>query len=346
MIKAGIMGATGYTGGELMRILLNHPQVTITKAASRSNVGNSVSNVHKFLYQALDLVECEGTAENFFDCDVVFLALPHGASSEMAKQLVTNNIKVIDLGADFRLRSIELYTKWYGEGHMWPEVLPTTVYGLPELYREQIKGSNLVANPGCYPTSILLGLAPLLKNNLVKLDTIVVDSKSGVSGSGKTLTQGTHYPDMNEGIRAYKVGGQHRHLSEIEQELSIMANEDVRITFTPHLTPMNRGILSTITVTAKEKLSQAVLDECYRDFYKNEYFVRVRDLDNLPNTKWVAGSNFCDMVAVWDEHTNRINVVSAIDNLVKGASGQAVQNMNILFDLEETTGLKYGFMYP
>ena len=346
MIKAGIIGATGYTGGELLKILANHPDAQIIRAASRSNVGNQVSNVHKYLYKALDLEECAIDSANFSDCDVVFLALPHGASSQMAKELVNMGVKVIDLGADFRLRSIDSYNEWYGAEHKWPEVLPDTVYGLPEIYREKIKGANLVANPGCYPTSIILGLAPLIKNDLVDVHTIVADSKSGVSGAGKTPTANTHYPDMNEGISAYKIGGTHRHTAEIEQELGLLAHEKMYITFTPHLTPMNRGILSSITVTAKKELTQEIIDQCYLEAYKDEYFIRLRSLDELPNTKWVAGSNFCDIAAVWDKRTKRVNVISAIDNLVKGASGQAVQNMNIMFGLEENAGLKLGFVYP
>ena len=309
MIKAGIIGATGYTGGELLKILASHPNAQVVRAASRSNAGKQVSNVHKYLYKALDLEECAIDSANFRDCDVVFLALPHGASSQMAKELVGMGVKVIDLGADFRLRSI-------------------------------------VANPGCYPTSIILGLMPLIKNNLVDVHTIVADSKSGVSGAGKTPAANTHYPDMNEGISAYKIAGTHRHTAEIEQELGLLAQEEMYITFTPHLTPMNRGILSSITVTAKKELTQDIIDQCYYEAYKDEYFIRLRSLADLPNTKWVAGSNFCDIAAVWDKRTKRVNVISAIDNLVKGASGQAVQNMNIMFGLEENAGLKFGFVYP
>lgn len=346
MLKAGIIGATGYTGGELLKILANHPEVEPIKAASRSNAGNQVSNVHKFLYKALNLEECTIDTENFTDCDVVFLALPHGASSQSAKELVSQGVKVVDLGADFRLRTLESYNEWYGAEHKWPEVLADTVYGLPEIYRERIKDADLVANPGCYPTSIILGLMPLLKNNLVDVHTIVADSKSGVSGAGKTPTANTHYPDMNDGISAYKIAGHHRHTAEIEQELGFLAGEEMHITFTPHLTPMTRGILSSITVTAKQKLSQKEIDECYYEAYKDEYFIRLRSMNDLPNTKWVAGSNYCDIAAVWDERTGRVNVISVIDNLVKGASGQAVQNMNLMFGLEENAGLKLGFIYP
>lgn len=344
-IKVGIIGVTGYTGGELIRILLNHPQVEIVAAASRSNVGQQVSMVHKQLLDQIDLVECEVKTENFAGCDVVFLAVPHGTSSLLARELVALGVKVIDLGADMRLRDIEVYKQWYGMGHSWPEILPTTVYGLPELYRERIAQADLVANPGCYPTSIILGLAPILKKGWVKLDSIVADSKSGITGSGKGLSQQSHFPDMNDNLTAYKLG-EHRHTPEIEQELSALANEQILISFNPHLVPLNRGILSTITVQATKDLTQEMLDQCYQEFYANEHFVRVRDKESIPQTKWVQGSNYCDVTAVWDGRTKRIVVVAAIDNLVKGASGQAVQNMNIMMGIDEGTGLRYQVLYP
>ena len=220
------------------------------------------------------------------------------------------------------------------------------VYGLPELYREQIKGQDVIANPGCYPTSIILGLAPLLKKGWVKLDTIVCDSKSGVTGAGKSLTQNTHFPDCNDNLSAYKIAG-HRHTPEIEQELSALAGEPLMVSFNPHLIPMNRGILSTITMQAANvELTQEMLDAAYQEFYANEEFVRVRSKTDLPTTKQVQGSNYCDVAPVWDSRTKRIVVVSVIDNLVKGAAGQAIQNMNIMMGLDEGMGLRYGVMYP
>lgn len=345
-VKVGIVGVTGYTGGELIRLLLNHPEVEIVVASSRSNVGNPVSAVHRQLFEYMKLVECEIKAENYAQCDVVFLALPHGASSSMAKELVAMGKKVIDLGADFRLRDYETYQTWYGAEHAWPEVLPDTVYGLPELYREKIKGQQLIANPGCYPTSIILGLAPLLKKGWVKLDTIVCDSKSGVTGSGKSLTQNTHFPDCNDNLSAYKVAA-HRHTPEIEQELSALAGQPLLISFNPHLVPLNRGILSTITMqAAKADLTQELLEAAYHEMYDKEEFVRVRSKDDMPCTKLVQGSNYCDVVPIWDTRTKRIVVVSCIDNLVKGACGQAIQNMNLLMGLDEGVGLRYGVMYP
>ena len=294
----------------------------------------------------MDLIECEIKAENYAACDVVFLALPHGASSGLAKELAAMGKKVIDLGADFRLRDYDTYMEWYGAEHQWPELLPDVVYGLPELYREQIKGQDVIANPGCYPTSIILGLAPLLKKGWVKLDTIVCDSKSGVTGAGKSLTQNTHFPDCNDNLSAYKIAG-HRHTPEIEQELSALAGEPLMVSFNPHLIPMNRGILSTITMQAANvELTQEMLDAAYQEFYANEEFVRVRSKTDLPTTKQVQGSNYCDVAPVWDSRTKRIVVVSVIDNLVKGAAGQAIQNMNIMMGLDEGMGLRYGVMYP
>lgn len=345
-VKVGIVGVTGYAGGELIRLLLNHPEAEVVAASSRSNAGNPVSQVHRQLFEYMDLKECEIKAENYANCDVVFLALPHGASSGLAKSLVGMGKKVIDLGADMRLRDYATYQQWYGAEHQWPEILPTTVYGLPELYRDRIKGSDLIANPGCYPTSIILGLAPLLKKGWVKLDTIVCDSKSGVTGSGKSLTQNTHFPDCNDNMSAYKLAA-HRHTPEIEQELSALAGEQLMISFNPHLVPLNRGILSTITMQAAEQnLTQELLNQTYTEFYANEEFVRVRNQENLPCTKLVQGSNYCDVAPIWDPRTKRIIVVSVIDNLVKGASGQAVQNMNLMMGLDEGTGLRYGVIYP
>ena len=345
-VKVGIVGVTGYAGGELVRLLLNHPEAEIVAVSSRSNVGNPVSAVHRQLFEYMDLVECEIKAENYAECDVVFLALPHGASSGLAKELVAMGKKVIDLGADMRLRDYAVYQEWYGAEHQWPEILPDTVYGLPELYREQIKGQSLIANPGCYPTSIILGLAPLLKKGWVKLDTIVCDSKSGVTGAGKSLTANTHFPDCNDNMSAYKLAA-HRHTPEIEQELSALAGEPLMISFNPHLIPLNRGILSTITMQASTPdLTQEMLDVAYHEFYDKEEFVRVRNKADLPYSKLVQGSNYCDVAPVWDARTKRIIVVSCIDNLVKGAAGQAIQNMNIMMGLDEGMGLRYGVMYP
>ena len=347
MIRAGILGVTGYTGGELVRILLGHPEVKIAKAASRSNAGKEVANVHKGLYKCIDLVEEEFNPENFAEnLDVVFLALPHGTSAEATEIFLKRGIKVIDLGADFRLKSRSSYEKWYELEHPCPGLLQESVYGLPELKRAEISKARLVANPGCYPTASILGLAPLLKNKLIKEKGIIIDAKSGVSGAGKTLSEQTHFPNMQDNFLAYKLSG-HRHSVEIEQELSEVAETEVILNFTPHLVPMNRGILATIYAEIKDDdLKQKDIEELFREFYKDDYFIRQRSKNEPPQTKWVQGTNFCDLAPLVDERTNRVIVLSAIDNLVKGAAGEAIQNMNLLFDLPEELGLNYPGLFP
>ncbi|NLW25099.1 MAG: N-acetyl-gamma-glutamyl-phosphate reductase [Clostridia bacterium] len=345
-VKVGIIGVTGYTGGELLRLLLNHPYVEIKKATSRSNAGNDVTLVHPHLEKEISLVEEDFEVASFLEgLDLVFLALPHGKSAPLVKEIYEKKVKVIDLGADFRLKDSNDYEFWYELKHACPELLPESVYGLPEIYKEEISKTQIVANPGCYPTSIILGLAPLLANKIIDTETIVIDSKSGVSGAGKTLTEITHYTHINENLLAYKVGN-HRHIPEIEQELSLLVQSRVCVNFTPHLVPMNRGILSSIYVTPKVSITEKELADFYREFYQGCPFIRLRDKTRLPQTKWVQGSNYCDLAPVYDERTGRIIVFSAIDNLVKGASGQAIQNMNIMFGLEETAGLGIAGMYP
>jgi len=345
-IRVGIVGVTGYTGGELLRLLLNHPQAEVKKATSRSNAGKDVTLAHPNLKGQVDLIEDDFDITSFVrDLDVVFLALPHGQSAAIAREIYGEDIKIIDLGADFRIKDADAYKLWYELAHPCPELLPESVYGLPEIHRDEIKKAKIVANPGCYPTSIILALAPLLKNDVIILDNIIADSKSGVSGAGKALTDITHFPNINENLLAYKVGN-HRHIGEIEQELSLLGNSPVIINFTPHLIPMNRGILSSIYATPAAKVTQKDLDELYQEFYKDCPFIRIRDKNNLPQTKWVQGSNYCDIAPVWDERTGKILIFSAIDNLVKGASGQAIQNMNIMFGLDERAGLKLAGLYP
>ncbi|MGI6226801.1 MAG: N-acetyl-gamma-glutamyl-phosphate reductase [Peptococcales bacterium] len=345
-IKAGIVGVTGYAGGELLRLLLTHPFVEIKMAASRSNAGNDVTDVHPHLTKLITLVEDELEKEDLFESlDVVFLALPHGKSSNLVKRLHEKEVKVIDLGADFRLKNSFEYQNWYDFDHEHPDLLKESVYGLAEIYREKIKVSNIIANPGCYPTSIILGLAPLLDKKVINPQEIIIDSKSGISGAGKTLTPQSHFPDMNENLLAYKVGT-HRHTPEIEQELSLLADTNIQVSFTPHLIPMNRGILSTIYTQGITSLTYQELFKIYTEFYKSCPFIRIRDKNRLPQIKWVSGTNFCDIGLILDERTGKIIVISAIDNLVKGASGQAIQNMNLMFGLEETTGLQFGGMYP
>ena len=272
--------------------------------------------------------------------DVLFIAMPHGKAFEITEKALSLGVKVIDLGANFRLKSKDVYEDWYGVKHESVGLLESAVYGLTELKREAINQCTLLANPGCYPTATILALTPLLKNNLIDINSIIVDSKSGVSGAGSAASIGSLFTECNEPIKAYAVGS-HRHTPEIEQELSAASGENVMITFTPHLVPMNRGILSTCYGSLKKDVNTEELIALYRDFYKNEYF-----FDGLPETRWVRGSNLCHIGIKVDKRTNRVIIISAIDNLIKGAAGQAVQNMNVMFGLKETTGVDIIAMAP
>lgn len=337
MINVGIIGATGYTGSELIRLLLRHGGVRLTAIGARSTTG-PVSDLHKSLLNLTNASFCDLEIENYKDCDVVFLALPHGTSSEYAKKLVEIGVKVIDLGADFRLDDPATYEKWYGTDHACPQWMSKTVYGLPELHRDVIRKSNLVANPGCFPTSIILGLAPLCKEHLINPAFVVADSDSGLTGAGKALKDSSHFVNVNENVVAYNIG-KHRHLPEIVQELNALANCEVGLVFNPHLAPINRGILSTMTVQLIKPDAPEALDDLYHSFYDDEPFVRVRPQGEYAATKQVMGSNFCD-ISVHPVNDTTLVVCAAIDNIVKGASGQAVQNMNLLFDFPETQGLE------
>jgi N-acetyl-gamma-glutamyl-phosphate reductase len=346
MIKVGIIGATGYTGVELVRILSRHPEVELVGLTSQSYAGQEFSSVFPSAAKITDIVlevqDAEALAER---CDVVFTALPHGVSMEVVGTLAAKGTKVIDLGADYRFNHISVYEQWYKLEHKTPDLARQAVYGLPEIHREKIREAAVVGNPGCYPTTIILGLAPLLKKGLLKIDSIIADSKSGVSGGGRGLNLAFHYPECNENFKAYNIGV-HRHTPEIEQELSQLAGEKMTISFTPHLLPMTRGILSTIYGTLDKSVSTHELIDLYKRFYKDEYFVRICPEGQYPQTKMVYGSNFCDIGLTVDSRTNRVVVVSVIDNLVKGASGQAVQNMNVLFGLSEKTGLDFAPVFP
>ncbi len=343
MIKAGIIGATGYTGSELIRLLCSHENVELVAVGARSTTGPA-ADLHKSLLKMTDIRFCDMALDNYSDCDVVFLALPHGTSSEYAQKLIERGIKVIDLGADFRLNDPEVYEKWYGADHVCKEWMATTVYGLPELHRQDIKTSQLVANPGCFPTSIILGLSPMLKAGLVNPALVVADSDSGLTGAGKKLTDSSHFVNVNENVCAYNIG-KHRHLPEILQEVNAVAGESIDLVFNPHLAPINRGILTTLTLKLKKPCTTEEVNKLYHDFYDNEPFVRVRPLGEYATTKQVMGSNFCDISLHMVNDTTLV-VCAAIDNIVKGASGQAVQNMNIMFDLPETQGLNYFPMCP
>lgn len=340
-VKAGVIGATGYAGAELVRILAGHPQAELAAISSVSFEGKPLSSVYPAYYGLCDML-CGTEAEVLQKSDVVFAALPHGLSQEIAKEC-HDAVKVfIDLGADFRLKRLNEYEDWYKVKAVYPELHEEAVYGLPELFREEIRGKKLIANPGCYTTAVPLALVPALKAGLIEKDGIIADCKSGVTGAGRKSTQDTHYPELNEGMHAYKVGG-HRHTPEIEQTLRRICGEEVTIVFTPHLLPVNRGILATCYAHLKPGTTLEQLQKVYKEFYQDEYFVRVLPDGMKADIHNVRYSNFCEIELHTDPRTNMLIAVSAIDNMVKGAAGQAVQNMNLALGLEETAGLK---MFP
>ncbi len=342
MIKVGVIGVTGYAGQQLLWLLNKHKEVEIEFISSNSYYGKRVSEVYGnykgyFDKKMISQEEAENSLETI---DLLFLALPHGLSENITKLALEKGVKVIDLGADFRLDSSEEYEKWYKVVHQYPEINLEAIYGLPEINREKIKNSRVIASPGCYPTSAILGVAPLLNKKLVNTNRIIVDSKSGVSGAGRGLKVDSLFSEVNENFKAYNLF-KHRHTPEIEQEMGKLAGEDVNIIFTPHLIPINRGILSTIYLELKEELSEEEVYKIYKEFYKDEYFVRINE--NLPEIKNVKNSNICEIGLRVDKKS--VIVVSVIDNLIKGAGGQGVQSMNILFGLDEKEGLDYLSMY-
>jgi len=345
-IRVGIIGATGYTGAELVRILSRHPEVELVALTTKSYAGKPYWEVYPHLYKYNRMTGEEMDLPYLLKaCDAIFIALPHGHAMPVALEAAGSGVKVIDLGADFRLADYRVYEQWYKVEHVARELLPEAVYGLPELHREKIKDAWLVANPGCYPTCAILALAPLLEKKLIDPGTVIIDSKSGVSGAGRGLSLGSHFSEVNENFKAYNVAA-HRHTPEIEQELGKILGEEIRVSFTPHLLPVTRGILSTVYARLNNPVEQDELLELYNDFYREEPFVRVMPRGMLPQIKWVAGTNHCDLGLVTDPRTGRVIIVSAIDNVVKGASGQAVQNMNLLFGLPEDTALAGPGLYP
>lgn len=345
MIKVGIYGGSGYTGQELLRLLLGHPEAKVVATTSRRFAGVPVSEVYPAFAGLTDLVYTNDTPEKMAgEADVIFLALPHGASMEMAPLFARMGRIVIDLSADFRIRDAASYEAWYGP-HRATETLREAVYGLPEIHRDEIRKARFVANPGCYPTSIILGLAPVLKASCIDPDTVIADSKSGVSGAGREPQIGSLYCEVEGGFKAYKVA-QHRHTPEIEQELGLLANREMKISFTPHLLPVKRGILSTIYAKLVREMTAAAAVALYQEFYKGEPFVRVLKSGQFPNLSSVVGSNFCDIGVTVDARTGRLIVVSVIDNLIKGASGQAIQNMNLVCGFDERTGLPGVALFP
>ena len=338
-IKAGVVGATGYAGAELVRLLTGHPQAELAAISSVSFTGQALSDIYPAYYHICDLV-C-GTQEEVVEkSDVVFAALPHGLSQELAKTCYDAGKVFIDLGADFRLENEDDYKEWYGGTYLYKELHEQAVYALPELFREQIRGKKIIANPGCYTTAVPLALAPALRKGYIAAEGIIADCKSGVTGAGRKLTQNTHYPELNEGFSAYKVAA-HRHTPEMEQSLSHVAGgTPVKLTFVPHLLPINRGILATCYARLKPGVTKEQVLGAYEEMYQGEYFIRLLPQGRVADVKNVRCSNFCDISLHFDGRTNTLVAISAIDNMVKGAAGQAVQNMNLAFGVEEQAGLR------
>jgi len=343
VFKIGIIGGTGYTGAELLRLLANHPQVEVSVISSRSEKGRLVSDVYSNLRGHYDLHFTTPSIDELAKCDLVFFATPHGVAMDQAPKLIERGVKVIDLGADFRIKDTVEWSKWYGMEHRAPNYVEEAVYGLPEIHREKIKKARLVANPGCYPTATQLGLIPLLEAGVIDPTELIVDAKSGVSGAGRGVNIGTLLCESSENLKAYGVAG-HRHLPEIKQGLQIYAKQAINLTFVPHLIPMIRGMHSTIYATLIN--DDVDLQQLFEKHYENEFFVDVMPASNLPETRSVKGSNFCRIAVYRPQGGNKVVVLSVIDNLVKGAAGQAIQNMNIMLALEEKMGLTALGMLP
>lgn len=346
MMRVGIVGASGYTGVELARLLAGHPEIRLTVATSRQYAGKPLAEVFPNLRKRVDIL-CENlSVEELVDrADFFFTAVPHKTAMDIVPQLLAAGKKVVDLSADYRLHNPAIYEAWYQE-HTSPELLAEAVYGLPELYREHIATARLTANPGCYPTSVILALVPLLRKKMIDPATLIIDSKSGTSGAGRAANVGTLFCEVSDGFKPYKVGGTHRHIPEIEQELSLAAGEPVTISFTPHLLPLSRGILSTVYASLTHEGKTTDLQALYEQTYQDEPFVRVLPAGVPPATQHVRGSNCCDLSLQKDVRTGRLIVMSAIDNIVKGASGQAVQNMNLMNGFPETLGLMGAPFFP
>lgn len=346
MIKAGIIGATGYAGGELARLLLQREDVQILWYGSRSYVGQKYASVYPNLFQIVeDSCQDDSLKELADRADVVFTATPQGFCASIIEEEILSKVKVIDLSADFRIKDQEVYEKWYKLEHKSPQFLEEAVYGLPEVNREKIREARLIANPGCFPTCSFLAVYPLVKEGLVDPNTLIIDAKSGTSGAGRGAKMDNLYCEVNESIKAYGVGT-HRHTPEIEEQLSYAAGKPVTISFTPHLVPMNRGILVTAYASLNGKVTEEEARAAYEKYYRDEYFVRLLEPGAVPQTRWVEGSNFADVNFKIDPRTGRVVMMGVIDNMVKGAAGQAVQNMNLMFGLPEETGLKQIPMFP
>lgn len=349
MIKAGIVGVTGYTGIELLRLLKQHPEVTVTYGGTDSYAEQDISDIYPHLKNQVTLkgekLDVNSLTKN---CDVIFISLPHGHAIDIAQPLLAAGKKIIDLGADFRLKNSDDYQQWYQHKPAPTDLLNKAVYGLPEKgVRQSIAQATLIANPGCYPTAAILAALPALKAGIINPNESIFDAKSGLSGAGRSLSLKSHYCEVAENISAYQIAGAHRHTPEIEQELSFLANKPVTIQFTPHLVPMIRGLFVTAYFKLKTSLSQHEAHAIYKETYHQEEFIRVNSLNQAPQVKSVRGTNFCDLGVFVDARTERLIVVSVIDNLIKGAAGQAIQNMNLMYALPEAMGLKGDFaIYP
>ena len=346
MIKVGIIGSTGYAGGELARLLLQRDDIEIKWYGSRSYIGQKYASLYPNMSKIVD-EECmdDNMKELAGQVDVVFTATPQGLCASLVDEEILSKVKIIDLSADFRIKDVSVYEEWYKLTHASPQFLEEAVYGLPEVNRERVKQARLIANPGCFPTCSFLSVYPLVKEGLVDPDTIIIDAKSGTSGAGRGAKMDSLYCEVNENIKAYGVGT-HRHTPEIEEQLSYAAGRPVTISFTPHLVPMNRGILVTAYGSLTKEVTYEEVRAVYDKYYKDEFFVRVLEKDVVPQTRWVEGSNFADVNFKIDPRTRRIVMMGAIDNMVKGAAGQAIQNMNLMFGLPENTGLKQIPVFP
>ena len=346
MIKVGIVGATGYAGGELARLLLQREDIEIRWFGSKSYVDQAYTSLYQNMYQMVDAVcksdDMEQIAE---EVDVIFTATPQGLCASLLDEEILSKVKVIDLSADFRIKDVAVYEEWYKLRHGAPQFIKEAVYGLPEINREKIREARLIANPGCYPTCSFLTVYPMVKEGLIDPSTLIIDAKSGTSGAGRGAKVANLYCEVNESIKAYGVAG-HRHTPEIEEQLSLAAGEPVTISFTPHLVPMDRGILITAYASLAKAVSYEEVKAVYDRYYEKERFVRVLQKDVCPETRWVKGSNFVDVNVKLDPRTGRIIMMGAMDNMVKGAAGQAIQNMNLLFGLPEDKGLKLVPMFP
>ncbi|WP_346662955.1 N-acetyl-gamma-glutamyl-phosphate reductase [uncultured Merdimonas sp.] len=346
MIKVGIIGATGYAGGELVRLLLGHKEAEIKWYGSRSYVDQKYAKVYQNMFQLVDDRCLDDNMEEMAkQVDVIFTATPQGLCASLVNDDILNKVKVIDLSADFRIKDAAVYEEWYGIEHKAKQYLDEAVYGLCEINREAVKKARLVANPGCYPTCSILSIYPLLKEGLIDPSTVIIDAKSGTSGAGRGAKVDNLFCEVNENIKAYGVAT-HRHTPEIEQELSLAAGEPVTISFTPHLVPMQRGILVTAYASLKREVTWEEVKAVYDRYYDKERFVRVLEQDVCPQTRWVEGSNYVDVGFKIDPRTKRIIMMGAMDNLVKGAAGQAVQNMNLVFGLDEAEGLRMAPLFP